>query len=193
MNRFTLLVAALISTTSATFAQNADFDVFGVRIGDTPPTVKNSLENKGFSEYQVRRGPNFAEQVAKANPFEAKGAIKEVIFARNDDRVSVSYVPFPDGEKVFRLTYHPAMSSDDCPAFENSAQVKYGVGIKHGGSWIDRPLVKKGAASLPSEETVSIVLKCGAGSRFLDMSQLGALSIQKRLIDEADGKFKPDF
>lgn len=198
MNLKTLYGAALVFMACPAVAQNATFDVFEVHVGDSPTAVEKAMTEKGFSKYREYRGPTFEELISlrrkKIDLGAAKGALKEVTYQREQDRVSVMYTAWPDGEKVMRLTYHPAITDDDCPSFESAADSKYGSGgIKYAGTWIDRPIEKKGMAERTSDETVTVLVKCGPGSKFLDMSQLGAMDIQKRQLDKADGEVKHDF
>ncbi|WP_037424744.1 hypothetical protein [Sinorhizobium sp. CCBAU 05631] len=146
-----LYAAAFALVSCPAVAQDVKFDVFGIQVGATPAVVSQALTDKGFSIYQELRGPSFDEQIAlRRNKIEmgaAKGAVKEIMYVRDEDRVSVTFAAWPEGEKVVRVTYHPSITEDDCPTFESAAQKKYGHGIEYAGTWIDRPLVKNGLTS----------------------------------------------
>ncbi|WP_085043999.1 hypothetical protein [Ensifer aridi] len=192
-----LYAAALALVSCPAIAQDVKFDVFGIQVGDTPAVVSQALTEKGFSVDQELRGPTFDEQIAlRRNKIEmgaAKGAVKEITYARDQDRVSVTFAPWPGGEKVIRVIYHPNITDDDCPSFESAAQKKYGHGIEYAGTWIDRPLVKNGLTSRRSNETVSVLVKCGWGSKYISMHQSGAFDILGEMLDRADGGVIHDF
>lgn len=144
------------------------------------------------------RGPTFDEQVAlrrkKIDFGSAKGAVKEITYRRDVDKISIMFTAWPNGEKVTRVLYHPNITQDDCPLFKSAAQQKYGAGIEYAGAWIDRPMEKrKGFGERKVDETVSIEAKCGAGRRYLPMDLFGAHKMQNQMLDKADGEVKHDF
>lgn len=198
MNLRVLCSAALVLVTSPAVARVATFDVFGIQIGDTPAIVTDALTAKGFAKYREHRGPTFDEQVAirrkKIDAFTAKGALKEIIYTRDADDITVIFTAWPDGEKVTQVFYHPNITPEDCPSFKDAAEQKYGKGIKYAGAWIDRPVEKKkGFGERKSDETISVMVKCSLGDRLIDMGLFGAPMMLNRMLDKADGEVKHDF
>ncbi|CUX56128.1 hypothetical protein [Agrobacterium fabrum] len=178
-------------------AQNIDFDIFDVRIGDSPAKVSKTLATKGFEPNGELRGPSFEERLGvrrkEINEFEARGSIKELQFSREADRVTLHFTAWPDGEKVSGVFYRPNMTYDDCPQFVASATVKYQKGIDYAGGWIDRPVEKNVYSTRTSPETVSVQVQCSRGSRYLSMSLFAPQTIQSQMLDKADVKPKNDF
>ncbi|MFK4260092.1 hypothetical protein [Agrobacterium tumefaciens] len=198
MNLGLLCSAMLVLFTGPAAAQVTTFDVFGVRVGDGPEAVTRALTEKGFSKDVELRGPTFDEQVAlrrnKIDLGSAKGAVKEITYRRDSNKISIMFTAWPDGEKVTRVFYRPNITQADCPAFTTAAQQKYGVGIEYAGEWIDRPVEKtNGFSERKLDETVSIAAKCSAGSRYLAMDLFGAQKMQNQMLDKADGEVKHDF
>lgn len=178
-------------------AQNVDFDIFDVRIGDTPAMASKTLATKGFEPEGELRGPSFEERLGvrrkEINEFEARGAIKELQLSRNADKVTLYFTAWPDGEKVSSVFYHPNLTYEDCPQFVASAKEKYKQGIEYSGAWIDRPIKKKGISTGQSPETVSVEVRCTRGSRYLTMSLFSPQTIQSQMLDKVDLKPKNDF
>lgn len=190
------VVLALL--TGPAFAQNVTFDIFGIQIGDTPAVVTDALTAKGFAKYREQRGPSFDEQVAirreKIDAFTAKGALKEIIYTRDADKISIMFTAWPDGEKVTQVFYRPNITPEDCPSFKDAAEQKYGKAIKYAGAWIDRPVEKKkGFGERKSDETISVMVKCSLGDRLIDMGLFGAPTMLNRMLDKADGEAIHDF
>ena len=177
-------------------AQNIDFDIFDVRIGDTPVVASKTLAAKGFQAKPELRGPSFEERLdvrrKKINELEARGAIKEIEFSRDADKVTLIFTAWPDGEKVSGLFYRPNMTYDDCPQFISAAKQKYEKGIEYAGEWIDRPITKKGLSTARAPETVSVKVQCSRGRQYLSMHLSSAGSIQSEMLDKVDAKPKND-
>jgi len=178
-------------------AQNIDFDIFDVRIGDSAAMASKALATKGFEPKGELRGPSFEERLGvrrkEINEFEARGAVKELQFSRGADKVTLKFTVWPDGEKVSSLFYRPNMTYDDCPRFVASAREKYKTGIEYANSWIDRPVEKNGLSIGHSPGTISVQVRCTRGSRDLTMSSFSPETIQREMLDRADVKPKNDF
>ena len=138
-----LMVVALVASASA---QEIEFDLFGIRIGDTFEKVETVLLNRGFrpppatifGTPPIRYGPTFEQAVAlRRNEIEkqdATGAVAEANYLRGFDKVQVDFTPWPDGPAVTRVTYRPdIVIPDDCPGFREAFDARYSHGIAYKG------------------------------------------------------------
>ena len=201
-----LMVVALVASASA---QEIEFDLFGIRIGDTFEKVETVLLNRGFrpppatifGTPPIRYGPTFEQAVAlRRNEIEkqdATGAVAEANYLRGFDKVQVDFTPWPDGPAVTRVTYRPdIVIPDDCPGFREAFDARYSHGIAYKGKWLDRPTIKQGTLfESPATETVFISEDCVTGffGASIDLYLGSPHIILNDLLDEADGEVVHDF
>lgn len=194
--RFLCLLFTLIAL-PAQAQQLGTFDVFGIKIGDTPVEADAALKAKDFTEFQRIMGPSFEQIVQmrrkKLKYGEGKDAVAETVYTRGGDRVSVMFLAWPDGERVKKVSYTPGITDDDCPGFLAAAEEKYSWAVEWGGFLIDRPVVKKGISERMAPGSITINMKCGGFSRFLSLNSRYGDEEQRVLLDKADGEVKHDF
>ena len=191
------IVASMLVAMS-TNAQQIDFDLYGVRVGDALPAVDVALEEAGYERTSIRHGPSFEQAVAlRRRQIEQQDAVDaplEARYARDEDEVLVEFTPWPNGPAVTRVIYRPDLVvPDDCPALLEAFEARYSHGIAYAGNWIDRPLVKDGIER-PSLDAVTAKAKCRPmSSVMILLSQTRSNFALRDLLDQADGEKTHDF
>lgn len=176
-------------------AQQISFDIYDIRIGDTPEQVDDAMATASFSlketlfgDKEYQRSFHDQRQIRLGHSQSAeKNTVKKAMYESDRGLVAVHFTAWPDGASVTDVFFYPESNFLDCDGFKAAASEKFGHGIQVTDGWTDTEGEPDGS--------ITVWAKCGSYSfsPTLHLFMRNARKIHTDLLSATDPEPKLDF
>lgn len=177
-------------------AQDISFDIYEIRIGDSPEEVDEAMARAGFElktsvmgdkEYERSFEDQRQIRLGELEPRDAeRNAVRAANYISDRGRVAVKFMAWPEGSSVTDVFFYPNSEFLDCETFKAAAEERFGQGIPVSEGWTD-------TAGEPDGST-TVWVKCGmTGSLTLHLFMRNARKIHTELLSVTDPEPEMDF